>query len=109
MERLALVLGILSVAFQVFGTDAVSFYLPSQTRKCLKEEIHKDVLVTGEYEVTEHSDTRVDLKVTDSSGHILYSKEDARKGKFAFSTEDFDLYQICFQSSLPEGGKRRLK
>uniref|UniRef100_UPI00398F3B55 transmembrane emp24 domain-containing protein 10 n=1 Tax=Pristiophorus japonicus TaxID=55135 RepID=UPI00398F3B55 len=42
-------------------------------------------------------------RVTDSSGHILYSKEEASKGKFAFTTDDYDMFEICFQSRLPTG------
>lgn len=29
----------------------ISFQLPGKARKCLREEIHRDTLVTGEYEV----------------------------------------------------------
>lgn len=29
----------------------ISFQLPGKARKCLREEIHRDKLVTGEYEV----------------------------------------------------------
>ncbi|KAL0602002.1 LOW QUALITY PROTEIN: Transmembrane emp24 domain-containing protein 10 [Plecturocebus cupreus] len=36
--------------------------------------------------------------ITDSAGHILYSKEDATKGKFAFTTEDYDMFEVCFES-----------
>ncbi|XP_069779355.1 transmembrane emp24 domain-containing protein 10 [Narcine bancroftii] len=42
-------------------------------------------------------------QVTDSSGHILYSKEEASKGKFAFTTDDYDMFEICFESRLPTG------
>ncbi|XP_067834979.1 transmembrane emp24 domain-containing protein 10-like, partial [Heptranchias perlo] len=42
-------------------------------------------------------------QVTDSSGHILYSKEEATKGKFAFTTDDYDMFEICFESRLPPG------
>uniref|UniRef100_A0A8C5MIQ1 GOLD domain-containing protein n=1 Tax=Leptobrachium leishanense TaxID=445787 RepID=A0A8C5MIQ1_9ANUR len=80
------------------GTGAISFYLPTQGKKCLKEEIHKDVLVTGEYEVAEQQGIASFLVVTDSSQHILYSKEHAKKGKFAFTTDDFDVYEVCFES-----------
>ncbi|KAM4722635.1 transmembrane emp24 domain-containing protein 10-like [Rhinophrynus dorsalis] len=79
-------------------TGAISFYLPPQGRKCLKEEIHKDILVTGEYEVSEQPGLSSNLKVTDSVGHILYSKEEARKGKFAFTTDEYDVYEVCFES-----------
>ncbi|KAF7694555.1 transmembrane emp24 domain-containing protein 10 [Silurus meridionalis] len=77
---------------------SISFFLPIRTRKCLKEEIHKDVLVTGEYEISEQANSKVNLKITDSTGHTLYSKEDAMKGKFAFTTEDYDMFEVCFES-----------
>ena len=48
-------------------------------RKCLKEEIHKDVLVTGEFEVNEVAGQKVDLMVTDTTGHHLVSRENIDK------------------------------
>uniref|UniRef100_A0A4W5R6E3 Transmembrane p24 trafficking protein 10 n=2 Tax=Hucho hucho TaxID=62062 RepID=A0A4W5R6E3_9TELE len=83
---------------------SISFFLPVNSRKCLREEIHKDVLVTGEYVISDESNTK--LKITDSSGHILYSKEDATKGKFAFTTEDYDMFEVCFESKSPMGTGR---
>ncbi|XP_011836945.1 PREDICTED: transmembrane emp24 domain-containing protein 10 isoform X3 [Mandrillus leucophaeus] len=81
---------------------AISFHLPINSRKCLREEIHKDLLVTGAYEISDQSGgaggLRSHLKITDSAGHILYSKEDATKGKFAFTTEDYDMFEVCFES-----------
>jgi len=35
------------------------FYLEPGTKKCIKEEIHKDVVVTGEYEITESPNHKV--------------------------------------------------
>ncbi|MBN3294904.1 TMEDA protein, partial [Amia calva] len=98
----------------LFGSAlSISFYLPVNSRKCLREEIHKDVLVTGEYEVSEQPNTKTNLKnyqsslqIIDSSGHILYSKEDASKGKFAFTTEDYDMFEVCFESKFPMGTGR---
>eukprot|EP00062_Callorhinchus_milii_P024585 gi/632984649/ref/XP_007909243.1/ PREDICTED: transmembrane emp24 domain-containing protein 10 [Callorhinchus milii] len=81
----------------------VSFSLAPNNRKCLREEIHKDVLVTGDYQISDQPGLSAHLKVTDSSGHILYSKEDATKGKFAFTTDDYDMFEICFESKLPPG------
>ncbi|XP_035757921.1 transmembrane emp24 domain-containing protein 10 [Egretta garzetta] len=46
------------------------------------------------------------LQITDSAGHILYAKEDATKGKFAFTTEDYDMFEACFESKLPVGTGR---
>lgn len=44
------------------------------------------------------------FKVTDSKGHLLYSKQDAKKGKFAFTTEEYDVFEICFDNKMI-GGK----
>uniref|UniRef100_A0AAZ3PN74 GOLD domain-containing protein n=1 Tax=Oncorhynchus tshawytscha TaxID=74940 RepID=A0AAZ3PN74_ONCTS len=98
MSRLFLLLTF-TVLFDL--TFSITFYLPVNLRKCLREEIHKDVLVTGEYEVSEQPNAKTNLKITDSSGHILYSKEDASKGKFAFTTEDYDMFEVCFESKSP--------
>lgn len=38
------------------------------------------------------------FQVTDSTGHVLYKKEDATKGKFAFTTDDYDMYKVCVES-----------
>nr|XP_013041003.2 transmembrane emp24 domain-containing protein 10 [Anser cygnoides] len=46
------------------------------------------------------------VQITDSAGHILYAKEDATKGKFAFTTEDYDMFEACFESKLPVGTGR---
>ena len=35
------------------SVDALSFTLSAGTKKCLREEVHKDVLVTGEYRLSE--------------------------------------------------------
>lgn len=43
---------------------SISFFLPVNTRKCLREEIHKDVLVTGDYEISEQPNAKTNLKVS---------------------------------------------
>lgn len=93
---------ILLLCVSFLCADAIRFHLASNQRKCLKEEIHKNVLVTGEYEVQENGQ-RTDLSVTDSRGHILYSKEEATKGRFAFTTEEYDMFEVCFQSKSMGG------
>uniref|UniRef100_A0A673ZHX1 Transmembrane emp24 domain-containing protein 10-like n=1 Tax=Salmo trutta TaxID=8032 RepID=A0A673ZHX1_SALTR len=97
MSRFCVLLILVSVIFD--STFSITFYLPVNLRKCLREEIHKDVLVTGEYEVSDQPNAKTNLKITDSSGHTLYSKEDASKGKFAFTTEDYDMFEVCFEST----------
>uniref|UniRef100_A0A8I5T0V7 GOLD domain-containing protein n=1 Tax=Pongo abelii TaxID=9601 RepID=A0A8I5T0V7_PONAB len=81
---------------------AISFHLPINSHKCLCEEIHKDLLVTGTYEISDQSGGTGSLcshlKITDSAGHIFYYKENATKGKFAFTTEDYDMFEVCFES-----------
>lgn len=94
---------ILVVLFYLVNPIAsLSFTLPAGTIKCLKEELHKDVLVTGEYQLSE-ANQKTHLTVTDSKEHVLYSKEDANKGKFAFTTEDYEMYKICFKSEGKAG------
>uniref|UniRef100_A0AAY4BP09 GOLD domain-containing protein n=1 Tax=Denticeps clupeoides TaxID=299321 RepID=A0AAY4BP09_9TELE len=88
---------LLLVLFEPAGS--ITFYLPVNSRRCLREEIHKDVLVTGEYQISEAPNTRNSLQIKDSSSHMLYSKENASKGKFAFTTEDYDMFEVCFEST----------
>ena len=46
-------------------------------------------------------------QVADSRGHTLFRKEDASKGKFAFTTEDYELFEVCFLSTVT--GEPRLE
>lgn len=62
MARLAALLLLLPMLFE--GVFSISFFLPVNSRKCLREEIHKDVLVTGEYEIAEQANTKTNLKVS---------------------------------------------
>ncbi|GAB1609688.1 transmembrane emp24 domain-containing protein 10-like [Argonauta hians] len=83
---------------------SLMFHLPPNQKKCLREEIHKDLLVTGEYDISEAPGQKTNLAVTDSKGHILYSKQDAKKAKFAFTTEEYDVFEICFDNKMLGGG-----
>ena len=47
------------------------------------------------------------LQVTDMKQHVLFTKEDASSGKFAFTTEDYDRFEVCFISQGPESGPSR--
>lgn len=97
---------ILFVVFTILlvGADALMFHLSPSQKKCLKEEIHKDVLVTGDYELSEAPGQKTSILVTDSKSHVLYNKDDAKKGKFAFTTEEYDMFEICFESKMVGGG-----
>ncbi|XP_070576688.1 transmembrane emp24 domain-containing protein 10-like [Ptychodera flava] len=89
----------------IVSVHGLSFYLPVNMKKCVKEEIHKDVLVTGDYELSDVPGQKTVLHVADSNGHTLYIKEDATKGKFAFTTDEFDVFEVCFHSKMIAGGR----
>ena len=42
----------------------------------------------------------VRVQVADSKGHTLFRKESAGKGRFAFTTEDYDMFEVCFYSII---------
>jgi len=84
------------------GTDAIMWSLAPNTQKCLKEELHANVLVAGEYDVTEAPGQRVDYIVKDSKGHILSQRDVITKGKFTFVTETYDVFEVCFISKVPQ-------
>jgi len=73
-------------------------------KKCLKDEIHKGVLVTGEYDSSEAPGQKLELQVIDTKGHTLVHREDTTKGKFAFTTDAYDIFDICFSSKMIAGG-----
>jgi hypothetical protein len=43
---------LLYISVLLLSVESLMFNLDPNNRKCLKEEIHKGVLVTGEYEVS---------------------------------------------------------
>ena len=52
----------------VGGSLAISFRLEPEVRKCIKEEVHKDVLVVGEYRLSDMPGQRTDLVVRERDG-----------------------------------------
>jgi len=101
----------LIAAFAASPTHSLMFNLEPNARKCLKEEIHKEVLVTGEYEVNTLPGQNVDMMVTDTKGHHFVNRENIDKGKFAFTTDDYDVFEICFISRVPHnmrGGRHEV-
>ncbi|XP_043274187.1 transmembrane emp24 domain-containing protein bai isoform X2 [Venturia canescens] len=94
----------IALAFFIVDVHCINWYAEPNERKCLKEELMGDVLVTGEYEISEAPGQRMDCIVTDSKGHILAQKDDIppRKSlKFSFVTETYDVFEICFVSRVP--------
>uniref|UniRef100_A0A0M3I291 GOLD domain-containing protein n=1 Tax=Ascaris lumbricoides TaxID=6252 RepID=A0A0M3I291_ASCLU len=96
-------LGVILVMFEC--SSALRFYVPANGKKCLKEEIHKNVVVTGEYELSEGNGYTSSVHVSDTRGHTLYNREHfaETKGKFAFTADEYDIFEICFSSHLPAG------
>lgn len=48
------------------AVQSISFHVFPDIKKCLREEVHKDVLVVGEYELTAVSGQVTDLAVRDN-------------------------------------------
>ena len=60
-------------------------------------------MVTGDYDITVLPGLPTHLDVKDTKGHTLYNKEDASKGRFAFTTEEYDIFEVCFETKLAAG------
>jgi hypothetical protein len=91
----------LIVCLCLFGQlNAIRFYIQQNSKRCLKEELHKDVVVTGDYEVTDPAGHRIDLHVTDSKSHTALMRESIDKGKIAVTADDDDIYDFCFISYI---------
>ncbi|XP_077297880.1 transmembrane emp24 domain-containing protein bai [Arctopsyche grandis] len=96
--RALLALVLLTVA--AAPARAIMWSLQPNALKCLKEDLNTNVLITGDYDVEEAPDQKVDYVVRDSKGHILSQKDNISKGKFSFVTETFDTFEICFISRV---------
>ncbi|XP_076313942.1 transmembrane emp24 domain-containing protein bai-like [Tachypleus tridentatus] len=91
------------VIYLVVTVESLMLHLTPNSKRCLKEEIEKKVLVTGEYELGDAPGQKTDIAVTDSKGQVLVSRENIDRGKFAFNTDEFDVFEICFLTKLPVG------
>lgn len=65
-------LGVILVMFEC--SSALRFYVPANGKKCLKEEIHKNVVVTGEYELSEGNGYTSSVHVSTLLFIFCYSK-----------------------------------
>lgn len=92
------VFSILSVCYVVHG---INFHLQPNTQKCLREELNQHTLINGEYTVVDAIGQSVDYVVTDSKGHIFSQGKDITHGKFSFTTDTYETYEICFISKVP--------
>lgn len=79
----------------------IKFNLQPNSQKCLRDEMNANMLVVGEYEVSAMPGQVIDYEVRDTKSHILSKKDDISKGKFSFTSEIFDVYELCFISKVP--------
>ncbi|XP_064488882.1 transmembrane emp24 domain-containing protein bai-like [Ornithodoros turicata] len=93
------------LALSLSTVDCLRFSLKPNSKRCLKEEVLKGVLVTGEYMLGDAPGHRTDIMVTDTNAHTLYSRENIDKGKFAFTTDAYDVFEVCFTSKFPSEQK----
>jgi hypothetical protein len=95
LQRVLLIFGTLFIIFS--GSYGLRFRLNSGDRQCLREEIHKNIVLTGEYELSEAMGSTASIHVTDTRGHTLYKRENFpdTKGKFAFTADEYDIFEIC--------------
>ncbi|EDS35319.1 transmembrane trafficking protein [Culex quinquefasciatus] len=102
MDRFGVVLLALVGSTALFQTaQAIMFGLEPNTQKCLKDDMQGNQIVAGEYEVTGAPGQKINYVVRDSKGHIMSQKEDISKGKFTFTSEMYDTFEICFISQVP--------
>jgi p24 family protein delta-1 len=55
-------------------------------------------MVNGEYDITIIPGFPTSVKVTDYRGHLLFNKDEATKGKFSFTTEEYLVFEVCFET-----------
>lgn len=88
---------------------SIRFHLKPNTRKCLKHEMYANQLAVGEYEISSLPGTIVDVKITDSKGHVAFTRENIDgKGKFAVTSDNNDFYELCFDYSTTHNAPSQL-
>lgn len=66
-------------------------------KKCLKDYSPGGVITKGQYSATKHDVLTSTILILDSRGHLLYKREGFENGSFSFSTEDYELVDMCFE------------
>ncbi|XP_055523331.1 transmembrane emp24 domain-containing protein bai [Wyeomyia smithii] len=97
----SLLKAVLLLLFGVYQSQAIMFRLQPNLQKCLRDDMQGNQIVAGEYEVTGAPGQKINYVVRDSKGHIMSQKEDISKGKFTFTSEMYDTFEICFISNVP--------
>ena len=68
-SRSALFCGLVTVFISY--AECLMFHLPGNAQKCLREELRQNVLIAGEYDVTEIAGQRVDYVVCAKSNSFI--------------------------------------
>ena len=66
----------------------------------------RSVLFSVLYNVEDKASIDVDIKITDSKAHILFQKEEANEGKFAFTLDTADVFSVCFNARAGANAKK---
>lgn len=61
-----------------------------------------NIQILSEYEVSAAPGQIIDYEVRDTKQHILSKKDDISRGKFSFTSEVFDVYELCFKSTVQQ-------
>lgn len=95
--RCTILINLLILSLTVAFSETIRFDLQPNSRKCLKEEMRKNLLAVGDYEVSSLPGTQVDFQITDSKGHSALIRNNVDgKGKFAVTSDEDDIYDFCF-------------
>ena len=62
----------LLIVLCIYSVRGISFHITPDERKCIREEVHKDVLVVGEYKLSEVPDQRTDLLVSYDTSWFIH-------------------------------------
>ncbi|CAL8099751.1 unnamed protein product [Calicophoron daubneyi] len=79
---------------------AVRFHLKPGEKRCLQHDSPKGVITNGIYEVGESSSHITNISVRDSKQHLLYKRDSIDKGTYAFTTEDYEVVAVCFETKM---------
>lgn len=106
------ILGLLLYACQA---SALYFYLEGSERKCVLEDLQKDVMLQGSFRAEEyHADTRtyqvnpqmaIQITVDEvfDNNHRVVNTRAKPDGKFTYTTQDAGVHEVCFQTSATNG------
>ncbi|OAF68473.1 Endoplasmic reticulum vesicle protein 25 [Intoshia linei] len=76
----------------------IKFDIESGKERCIGDEVNKDILVKGQYKVSSQPGGQLHVSIYDSKHSTLYSQKNKDNGEFSFSTDDFDIFKVCFKS-----------